>query len=99
MFIDITGTSAIITKLVPRGPAHTTVVSEYLFVAEAVGADDFDPSEIVEFSELVARQDYDVCERVQRGISSQAFTRGIYADKDSMAHEFNEWYRAVLGRG
>jgi glycine betaine catabolism A len=98
MFIDITGTSAIITKLVPRGPAHTTVVSEYLFVAEAVEADDFDPSEIVEFSELVARQDYDVCERVQRGISSRAFTRGIYADKDSMAHEFNEWYRSVINR-
>lgn len=99
MFIDITGTSAIITKLVPRSPRHTTVVTEYLFVEEAVANPDFDPSDIVRFSELVAGQDYDVCERVQRGISSRAFTKGIYADKDSMAHEFNEWYRAEMAVG
>ncbi len=97
MFIDITGTSAIITTMIPRGPAHTTIVSEYLFRADAVEAPDFDPKDVVEFSELVARQDYEVCERVQRGVSSRAFTRGVYADKDSMAHEFNEWYRKVMG--
>jgi Rieske 2Fe-2S family protein len=97
MFIDVTGTSAIATTMIPRGPAHTTIISEYLFVAEAVDAPDFDPREIVEFSELVAGQDYEVCERVQRGISSRAFTKGVYADKDSMAHEFNEWYRDVMG--
>lgn len=96
MFIDVTGTSAIATTLIPRSPSNTSIVSEYLFVEDAVADADFDPSEIVEFSELVARQDYDVCERVQRGVSSRAFTRGVYADKDSMAHEFNEWYRAVL---
>jgi Rieske 2Fe-2S family protein len=97
MFIDITGTSAIATTLIPRSPDHTTVVSEYLFRPEAVEDSEFDPSAVVEFSELVARQDYDVCERVQRGISSRAFTRGVYADKDSLAHEFNEWYRATMG--
>ncbi len=96
MFIDITGTSAIATTMIPRGPADTTIVSEYLFVREAVESDGFDPTEVVDFSELVASQDYDVCERVQRGVSSQAFTHGIYADKDSMAHEFNEWYRQVM---
>lgn len=96
MFIDITGTSAIITTLIPRNPAHTTVVSEYLFVEDAVSATDFDPADIVRFSELVAGQDYEVCERVQRGVSSRAFTKGIYADKDSMAHEFNDWYRAAM---
>ncbi len=97
MFIDVTGTSAIITTLVPRSPSHTTIVSEYLFVPSSVDAADFDPSPVVEFSELVARQDYEVCERVQRGVSSRAFTKGIYADKDSLAHEFNEWYRATMG--
>ncbi len=97
MFIDVTGTSAIITTLIPRGPTHTSVVSEYLFVAESVDDADFDPLPVVEFSELVAHQDYEVCERVQRGVSSRAFTKGVYADKDSLAHEFNEWYRAVMG--
>jgi glycine betaine catabolism A len=96
MFIDVTGTSAIATTLIPRTPAHTTIISEYLFVSGAVESDGFDPSEVVDFSELVASQDYEVCERVQRGVSSQAFTHGVYADKDSMAHEFNEWYRQAM---
>jgi Rieske 2Fe-2S family protein len=98
MFIDVTGTSAIATTLQPRGPAHTTVVTEYLFTPEAIAQPDFDPGEIVAFSELVAAQDYAVCERVQQGISSKAFTRGVYAAKDDLLHEFNERYLAERDR-
>jgi Rieske 2Fe-2S family protein len=97
MFIDITGTSAIATTLLPRGPAQTTVVSEYLFRPEAVADPGFDPTDVVEFSELVAAQDYDVCERVQRGVSSRAFTHGVYAEKDSMAWEVMQRYRREMG--
>ena len=87
MFIDVTGTSAMATTLHPRGPAATTVVTEYLFAPETIAADGFDPGEIVAFTELVARQDYDVCERVQRGVSSRAFSHGVLAAKDlSLIH-------------
>ena len=48
-------------------PAPTTIVTDYLFRPEAIAAPDFDPSDVIEFSELVAHQDYTVCERVQRG--------------------------------
>jgi Rieske 2Fe-2S family protein len=97
MFIDITGTSAISTVLVPTGPAHTTVITEYLFPADAVAAPDFDPSEIVDFTELVAAQDYDVCVRVQQGVSSRAFTHGVYAQKDDLLHDFNVRYLEERG--
>jgi Rieske 2Fe-2S family protein len=63
MFIDVTGSGAISTLLMPRSPDHTTVVSEYLFPPEVIAGEGFDPSEIVEFVELVAHQDYVVCER------------------------------------
>ena len=52
----------------------------------------FDPSEIVDFVELVARQDYDVCERVQRGVRSRAFTHGVLAEKDALVENFDERY-------
>jgi glycine betaine catabolism A len=94
MFIDVTGTSAIATMLQARGPAHTRVVTEYLFTEYAISAPDFDPGEIVAFSELVAAQDYAVCERVQQGVSSKAFTHGILAAKDDLLHWFNERYLA-----
>ena len=95
MFLDISGTSAVATSLHPRGPQETTVVAEYLFRPEVIARPDFDPSEIVEFTELVAHQDYVVCERVQKGVRSRAFTHGVYTDKDSFSFAFNRRYLAA----
>ncbi len=50
----------------PGGPAHTTVVSEYLFRPETMSPG-FDCSDMVEFLDLVSVQDWTVCERAQRG--------------------------------
>jgi len=95
MFLDISGTSTVATCLQPRGPEETTVVAEYLFQPETVAAPGFDPSEIVDFTELVASQDYAVCERVQQGVRSRAFTHGVYAEKDELPLAFNRRYLAA----
>jgi Rieske 2Fe-2S family protein len=97
MFIDVTGTGAISTVLLPRAPGHTTVITEYLFEPEVIAADGFDPTEIVDFVELVAGQDYVVCERVQRGTGSRAFTHGVLAEKDSLLNGFYSRYLAQRG--
>jgi hypothetical protein len=39
-----------------------------------------------------------VCERVQQGVRSRAFTHGVYAEKDELPYLFNERYRAALAR-
>jgi glycine betaine catabolism A len=96
MFIDVTGTGAISTVLLPRDPGHTSVVTEYLFHPDVIAAEGFDPSEIVEFVELVAHQDYVVCERVQRGVASRAFTHGVLAAKDGLLASFNDRYRQAM---
>ena len=84
----------------PARPRHTTVVAEYLFRPEVVEAPGFDPTEIVEFTELVANQDYTVCERVQQGVRSRAFTHGVYAEKDELPLRFNQRYLVARdGRG
>ncbi len=84
--------------MIPRGATHTTIVTEYLFAPEAVADPGFDPSPVVDFSELVARQDYDVCERVQRGVTSRAYAGGgIYARKDEDLWHFNARYLVVVG--
>ena len=95
MFIDLTGTVVIATRMLPRGAAHTTIVTDYLFRPEVVDDPEFDPSEVVDFAELVAKQDYVVCERVQLGVSSRAFTHGVYAEKDDLPHRFNKRYLAA----
>ncbi len=98
MFIDLTGTVVIATRLQPRGAEHTTIVTDYLFRPEVVDDPAFDPSDVVEFAELVAHQDYVVCERVQAGVRSRAFDHGVYAEKDSLPYEFNQKYLAARER-
>jgi Rieske 2Fe-2S family protein len=88
------GTS--ITALFPNGPTSTTVIAEYLFAAGDVAAEGFDPTDVVEFNELVGRQDYDVCERVQRGVRSSAFSTGVLTAKDRYVVDFVAHYRDAV---
>lgn len=96
LFIDVTATSCIVTALFADGPDHTTALSEYLFAPGAADVAGFDPDPIIDFAELVGRQDYEVCERVQRGVRSSAFGHGTLTAKDSEVVAFNDHYRRAL---
>ena len=99
LFVDVTSTSFILTALFPEGPDRTLVMGEYLFapdVAQNLDGAATGMGEIVEFSELVGRQDYEVCELVQKGVSSRAFTTGILVDKDAEVVAFNRMYREAM---
>ena len=83
----------------PAGPAHTTVVSEYLFPPEVIADPGvFKPEPVVELWDLISRQDWDVCERAQSGVGSRAFTTGVYPRQDRFLYSFNEDYRVRMGR-
>jgi Rieske 2Fe-2S family protein len=83
----------------PKGPGHTTVVSEYLFRPETIAdPSSFKPEPVVEFWDLISRQDWEVCERAQTGVGSRAFTTGIYPRQDRFLYNFNEEWRQVMGR-
>jgi Rieske 2Fe-2S family protein len=84
--------------LYPDGPEHTTVVSEFLFRPETIARADFDPEPTVEFWDLISRQDWDVCERAQKGVHSRAYTGGVYPRQDRFLFWFNQEYRRALGR-
>jgi Rieske 2Fe-2S family protein len=97
LFLDIAGSNAVATQLIPEGPSQTRVVAEYLFLPEDIASTDFDASPIIDFCELVAGQDFVVSERVQRGVGSRGFDFGVYPEKDEYVHQFNEYYREVMG--
>ena len=49
------------------------------------------PTEVGSFVELVAHQDYVVCERVQRGVRSRLYDRGRYSERREVGtHHFHE---------
>jgi Rieske 2Fe-2S family protein len=82
----------------PNGPARTTVVSEFYFRPEALALPGFDPSPTVDLWDLISRQDWAVCERAQLGVSSRAYRSGVYPHKDRLLFDFNERWRAAMGR-
>ena len=97
MFLDVDGASALATAVFPTGPRSCRLVTEYLFSPEAFEDPDFDPTPIVEFNDRVTRQDNEVCERVQRGVTSRAFDHGIFPAKDSWVLAFDDRYRRDVG--
>ncbi|MFP5342902.1 MAG: aromatic ring-hydroxylating oxygenase subunit alpha [Candidatus Limnocylindria bacterium] len=90
--------AAMVYYALPRGPHHTTVVSEYLFRPETIAAPDFAPEPVVEFWDLISRQDWAVCERAQTGVSSRSFRAGVYPRQDRFLFDFNQHYRRAMGR-
>ncbi len=90
--IDASGTSIAFTQLIPKGPARTLEIAWYLFHPDTIDQPDFDPSVLVEFNDLVYMQDNTVCERAQLGVQSQAYTHGVYPEKDELLYRFNQRY-------
>ena len=82
----------------PKGPSHTTVVSEYLFRPETIAGPNFKPEPVVEFWDLISKQDWEVCARAQTGVGSRSFTTGVYPRQDRFLYWFNEEYRLAMGR-
>lgn len=95
--IDIAGPLATLTTIIPRAADRSTLITDYLFAPETIAREGFDPSDVIEFNELVLGQDNAICERVQRGVTSRAFRHGVYPDKDSGPYNFNQLYMTVLG--
>jgi len=73
----------------PRGAGRTRVVCEWYFEPATMAAPGFDPSDAVEFWDAVNRQDWHVCERVQRGVGSRGFRPGRYTPVEHTVHAFD----------
>lgn len=96
-FLDVTATSVALTTLLPVAADRTLVIGEYLFSPDVDETHRSAIDHVVAFNELVGAQDYVVCEGVQRGVSSAAFTAGVLTRKDALVAEFDEQYRQVVG--
>ena len=80
----------------PRSPGHTSVVCDFLFHPSEIASDDFDPSDAVDFWERVNRQDWAICENVQRGMQSRVFQHGYYAPMESASLDIRRYIREKL---
>ena len=73
----------------PQGPGQTEVTCEWFFEPETVAGEGFDPSDAVEFWDMVNKQDWHVCELTQLGVGARGYTAGRYAGDESDTHAFD----------
>jgi glycine betaine catabolism A len=74
----------------PRGAGRTEVVCEWFFEPETMAQPGFDATDAVEFWDRVNRQDWNVCELVQRGIGSRGHVPGRYTETEQTVHAFDQ---------
>jgi Rieske 2Fe-2S family protein len=77
--------------LTPLAVDRTRIECLLLFHPVAVADPAFDPSDAVELWDLVNKQDWAICESVQRGMSSRAYRHGWFAPMEDDSADIRRW--------
>ncbi|HEX9553598.1 MAG TPA: aromatic ring-hydroxylating dioxygenase subunit alpha [Streptosporangiaceae bacterium] len=80
----------------PESAGRTTVVCDFLFHPDEMAKPDFDPGDAVTFWDMVNRQDWLICERVQDGMTSRRFTAGYLAPMEEPSADVGRYVAARL---
>ncbi len=81
----------------PHAPDRTTIVCDFLFHPAEIAREGFDPSDAVDFWDLVNRQDWAICENVQSGMRSDFFRYGYYAPMEDYSLDIRRYVGERLG--
>lgn len=85
-------------RIVPKGPATTDLVVDWLLPASAGDIDKDAIERIRALPMLVIEQDGAACELNQQGISNRPFEHGILVPQEYELWRFHEWLRGRLGK-
>jgi Rieske 2Fe-2S family protein len=81
----------------PRGAEQTDITCHFLFAQYEFEKPGFDPSDAVEFWDLVNRQDWTVCETVQQGIRARVHTHGYFAPMEDWNLDIRRYVTDRIG--
>jgi glycine betaine catabolism A len=82
----------------PLSHNRTRIDCDLLFAPEEIAKAGFDPSDAANFWDLVNRQDWAICESVQRGMSSRAYVDGWFAPMEDESLDIRRWLLSRLER-
>ena len=83
----------------PQSPNQTRIVCEWLFDGDTIAQPGFHPADAVELWDLTNRQDWEICELTQQGVSSRAYTPGLYSSSESLLAAIDQEVLQALGIG
>ena len=82
----------------PVAPDRTVVESEWLFHPDTLADPNNGIPDAVEFWDLTNRQDWDIVERSQLGVSSRRYATGPYSARESIPAAWDREYLRQMGR-
>jgi Rieske 2Fe-2S family protein len=100
VFVNLHPDYVVVHVLAPLTADHTRITCDWLFAPEIAGVPGFNPTDAVEFWDLVNRQDWRACELVQQGVTSRAYADGgVYGPDERHIRRFNDWVLQLLDQG
>ncbi len=75
----------------PLDSGHTRMQCDVLFEPEAAAGTGFDPHDAGDLWDLVNSQDWVICESVQRGMNSRAYSQGWFAPMEDASADIRRW--------
>lgn len=96
LLLSLSAEHAAAFRLTPLAIDRTRVDCELLFHPTETAKESFDPSDAGDLWDLVNRQDWAVCESVQRGMSSRYFRGGWYAPMEDDSLDIRRWLSSRL---
>ena len=83
----------------PIAPDRTLVESEWLFHPDTLADPSSRTRDAIEFWDLTNRQDWEIVEWSQRGVSSRRYGTGPYSARESVPAAWDREYLRQMGRG
>ena len=91
---------AVSTRLAPNGPQGTLARVMWLVHPEAEEGRDYKLEELMPFWQLTSEQDWELCDRAQRGVNSSGYVPGPYSSvKEYNVDAFARWYVKEMREG
>jgi glycine betaine catabolism A len=97
LMLSLSADHAAAFTLWPTGAGRTRIVCDLLFDPDEMRKPTFDPGDAADFWDTVNKQDWAICESVQRGMSSRGFTQGWFAPMEDYSLDIRRWLLPRLG--
>ncbi len=75
----------------PLAVDRTTIVCEWHFHPDEIAKPGFDPRGAIEFWDLTNKQDWELSDLAQEGISSRGYQPGPYSNREELLHGLDRW--------
>jgi choline monooxygenase len=99
MMLNIVGQRLQMNLVVPTGAQTCDVIFDYLYADTSSEAAQAQIEADFAYSEVVQREDEEICEQVQRGLSSRSYTVGRYSvQREEGVHHFHDLLRGAYRR-